>query len=91
MTDCNSILRFDEVMSMTGKGRSSIWHEIKKGVFVPPINMGPRSAGFIQSEIQALIAARALNMPEAEIKDLITTLVNKRRESASRLIAELTA
>lgn len=80
------IIRFEEAANMVGKGRSTLWHEIKEGRFIPPVSLGPRSSGFIESEVQAMIAARALGMSPAQIQDLIAKLVQRRTEYASRLL-----
>ncbi len=38
MTNCNyKIIRFEEAANMVGKGRSTLWHEIKQGKFIPPV------------------------------------------------------
>jgi len=90
MTDV-TILRLPEVLSKSGSKRSTLWQHIKEGTFVPPIKLGGRSSGFIKHEIDAVIAARALGMPEAEIKKLVKKLVERRKESASKLLQELVA
>jgi prophage regulatory protein len=87
MTNCNyKIIRFEEAANMVGKGRSTLWHEIKQGKFIPPVSLGARTSGFIESEVQAMIAARALGMSADQIKDLIAKLVQQRNEYASRLL-----
>lgn len=87
MTNPNfRITRFDEGASMVGKGRSTLWHEIKVGRFVPPISLGTRSSGFIESELQAMIAAKALAFTDDQLKDLVVKLVEQRKEYANRLL-----
>jgi len=46
-------LRLPEVVTRTGKSKSTIWAAIKDGTFPQPIKLGPRSIGFIESEIEA--------------------------------------
>jgi len=90
MTDI-TILRLPEVLIKSGSKRSTLWHQIKEGIFVPPIKLGGRSSGFIKHEIEAVIAARALGLPETEVKKLVRNLVERRKQSASKLLQELVA
>lgn len=87
MKDANyKIIRFDEAAQMVGKGRSTLWNEIKNGLFIPPVSLGPRTAGFIESEVQAMIAARALGFSSEQITALISRLIQQRNDYASRLL-----
>lgn len=85
------IVRFDEAAKMVGKGRSTLWHEIKEGRFPTPISLGSRSSGFLDSEVQAMIAARAVGFDDAQIKALISNLLEKRKERASQLLDAVAA
>lgn len=51
------ILRLPNVMKRTGDSRSSIYLKIKEGSFPKPISLGTRSVGWLESEIDAYIAA----------------------------------
>jgi prophage regulatory protein len=46
-------LRLPEVEDRTGKSKSTIWAAIKSGTFPKPIKLGPRSVGWVESEIEA--------------------------------------
>jgi len=52
------ILRRREVEARTGLGCSTIYDGIKAGTFPAPIQLGPKSVGWIQSEIDAWLATR---------------------------------
>lgn len=52
------LLRLDEVKSRTGLSRSSIYLHISNSTFPRPINLGARSVGWIESEIDAWISTR---------------------------------
>lgn len=54
----NTILRLPETIKRTGKSRSSIYLDIKSGVFPRPIKLGVRSIGFIESEVNQWIEDR---------------------------------
>lgn len=47
------ILRRKQVESRIGLSRSTIYERIKTGTFPPPISLGSRSVGWIESEIDA--------------------------------------
>lgn len=52
------ILRRPEVEARTRLGRSTIYDGIKAGTFPAPIQLGPKSVGWVESEINLWIAAR---------------------------------
>lgn len=53
-----AILRRKQVEARTGLPRSTIYDRIKAGDFHKPINLGPQSVGWVESEINDWIAAR---------------------------------
>ncbi len=54
----HTILRLPEVKARTGLSRSTIYLRIAEGKFPPPINLGERCVGWLESEIDAWIAKR---------------------------------
>lgn len=54
-----SIIRLKQVLRKTGIGRSTLYHQIKSGEFPRPIKLGSRSVGWITSEIESWITAKA--------------------------------
>ncbi|MEJ0062361.1 MAG: AlpA family transcriptional regulator [Alphaproteobacteria bacterium] len=53
-----SILRLKSVLSRTGLSRTVLYVLIKGGNFPPPIKLGKRSCGWLESEIDAWIVER---------------------------------
>lgn len=53
------VLRLPAVVKKTGRAASTIWRDVKVGRFVPPINIGVRSVGWLQHEIDVVLEARA--------------------------------
>ncbi len=53
-----AILRRPEVEARTGLGCSTIYDAIKAQTFPAPIQLGPKAVGWIESEINAWLAAR---------------------------------
>ncbi len=57
----NNVIRFlrlPDVKNRTGLSRSSIYAKVKQGIFPKYINLGPRSVGWLESEINEWIFAR---------------------------------
>ena len=52
------VLRLPEVLARTGLSRSTIYELITKRLFPHPVNLGTRSVGWIEGEINEWIAAR---------------------------------
>ena len=53
-----NILRLPAVIEKTGLSRSTIYAGIQKGTFPAPVNLGLRSVGWLESEIDAWIESR---------------------------------
>ncbi len=55
----STIERLPTVLARTGLSRSSVYAAIAQGAFPRPIKLSARAVGFLSSEIDAWIAARA--------------------------------
>lgn len=53
-----AVLRIGHVKSRTGLSRSSIYALVRRGDFPPQISLGPRSVGWLDSEIDDWISRR---------------------------------
>ena len=53
------MLRMPEIERRTGRRRSSIYNDIKRGAFPRQVKLGERASGWYESEVQAWIASRA--------------------------------
>lgn len=51
-----AILRRKEVEARTKLSRSTIYARIKNGTFPAPVPLGPKSVGWIESEIDSFLA-----------------------------------
>lgn len=47
-----TILRLPEVKKRTGLARSTIYLRLTQGIFPKPINLGPRSVGWVEQDIE---------------------------------------
>ncbi|MDR3055844.1 MAG: AlpA family transcriptional regulator [Zoogloeaceae bacterium] len=53
-----TISRLPAVKSKTGLSRSTIYLKVSNGEFPPPISLGARAVGWIESEIDAWLDAQ---------------------------------
>ena len=51
-----TILRRKQVEERTGLSRSTIYLRVKEGTFPKQVRLGPRTVGWVESEINALLA-----------------------------------
>jgi prophage regulatory protein len=80
------ILRLPAVLERTGKTRSPLYADIQAGLFVKPIKLGARAAGWPESEVSRFIEARIAGASDAYLRDLVKRLHDKRFEVANRRI-----
>jgi prophage regulatory protein len=58
MEDTTRLLRRRQVEALTGLKRSTIYQRLAEGTFPKQIHLGPRSVGWLASEVNAWIAER---------------------------------
>jgi prophage regulatory protein len=68
------ILRIERVIERYGKTRSPIYADIQAGLFVRPVKLGERAAGWPEKELDALIAARVAGATTDQIRRLVEQL-----------------
>ena len=76
------LIRRPEVIQLTGLSKSSLYNRINDGLFIPPISLGLRSVAFVSTEVDAVIHAMIEEQPPAEIKALVSKLIQQRKKSA---------
>lgn len=52
------VIRLPEVIKITGLSRSTIYTHINYGLFPKNINLGARSVGWLESEVDAWLQSR---------------------------------
>ena len=72
------ILRVKQIKAQTGLPNSTVYYHISEGLFPRPIKLGERMSGWLESEVNAIMAARIAGKSEAEIKTLVQSLENSR-------------
>ena len=70
-----NIIRLFEVAKRFGLAKSSTHDRILQGLIPPPISLGGRAKGYVESEIDAVLKAMIAGKTEAEIKTLVLELV----------------
>lgn len=56
-----TILRRKQVEARTGLSRSTIYLRIQEGTFPKPLNLGVRSVGWVESEIDEWLITKLIN------------------------------
>lgn len=75
--------RRPEVLSTVGKGNTSLYGDIKNGLFPPPVKISERSSAWPSSEVRAINAARIAGKSNEEIKALVAAIVKQREQAMS--------
>ena len=52
------VLRRDQVLARVGISRSTLYEWVKTGAFPPPVRLGARARGWIESELDEWLATR---------------------------------
>jgi prophage regulatory protein len=77
-----NIQRRRQVEARTGLSRSTLYLYISQGLFPKPINLGLRSIGWPDYEIDAMNAARIAGKSDEEIRALVVKLIAARKTIA---------
>lgn len=72
------LLKGKEAMHLCGIARTTQWRQIQDGLHPPPVRAGSRAVRFIESEIQALIEARARGVTDDELRRIVADMVQNR-------------
>ncbi len=77
------VLRPTAVIGLTGDSRSALYARAKAGLWTRPIKIngaGTRAAGWPETEVAALQAARIAGKSHDEVRALVRTLEAQRQE-----------
>jgi prophage regulatory protein len=75
-----TIWRLPSVRAEYGKGRTSIYEDIHRGLMTKPVRLGARAVGWPADEVKKITAARVAGKDESEIRSLVTKLEDARKE-----------
>ena len=71
-------IRQPAVTAMTGLSRSVLYAHVQRGLFTPPIHLGPQTAVWPRHEINAINAARLASKSEDEIREVVKAMIADR-------------
>ncbi|RUO79099.1 helix-turn-helix transcriptional regulator [Pseudidiomarina taiwanensis] len=72
------IVRFPEVIKITGWSKSTIYNRLKVGLFPKPVSLGARSVGFVESELQEYMHAVIAGLSDDELRQVARSLSAQR-------------
>lgn len=81
-----SVSRRAGVERRSGFRRSALYAAIKQGLWPQPIKIGARASAWVDSETDAVLAARIAGRSDDEIRDLVKKLEAQRKSIASRML-----
>ncbi len=76
------INRRREVLARFGISNTFFHNLIKQGLMPPPIPLGARSVGWLQHELDAVLAAKVAGKDDKNIRALVGHLVDQRKKAA---------
>jgi prophage regulatory protein len=86
--DSNTHLqRFPEFSARLGHCRSQIYNLIRNGLLMPPIRLSVRAVAWPSYETERYIAAVVRGASDAELRELVASLVAARTTSSSEASA----
>lgn len=62
----NTILRLPQVKARTGLSRSTIYARVREGKLAPPVPLGPRAIGWLESDVARYIESCVASRPACE-------------------------
>ncbi|ALB94503.1 helix-turn-helix transcriptional regulator [Burkholderia pseudomallei] len=74
------LLRRPVVLDRCGGSKTKLYADIATGLMPSSIKLGARSVGWVESEIDAVLAARVAGQTDVEIRALVSRLQAARRQ-----------
>lgn len=75
MTDILRLDRLPAVLEQRGDGRSSLYLDIQRGTWTPPVHMG-RASAWPHHEVQLLVRARVAGASDDQLRSVVRTLLS---------------
>lgn len=74
------MIRLSDVLQMTGWGRSTHYNRINDGLFIKPVSLGARAAGYPLNEVEQILSYMIAGKTQDEIRQLVSHLENNRQK-----------
>lgn len=78
MSPNRSLIKLESTAKKSAMGTSTVWRDVSRRTFVPPIRISSRSVAWIEVEVDALLAAKALisrSGATVDIADFVSALI----------------
>ncbi|WP_283392088.1 helix-turn-helix transcriptional regulator [Photobacterium phosphoreum] len=72
------LLRLPQVLNLIKLSRATLYKQVKEGTLPSQIHLGANSVAWLSHEIESVLAARICGYTEAELKELVLTIIAKR-------------
>ena len=73
------IVKQPSLLKQFSFSKSTLFSQIKQGLMPKPIPLGDRAVGYLQHELDAVLSARIAGKSNEKIKELVNSLVTKRK------------
>lgn len=73
-----NIMRLNTLLETYGVSRAFIYMQIANGLFPSQVSIGPRSVGWLQSEVECVMLARVNGYSNDKIAKLVSHLKSER-------------
>lgn len=83
------VIRKPEIKSLTGLSPTGQFEQIRDGLLPKYINLGARSVGLFEHEVETIVMARSIGKSDNEIREIVKALIKQRTESANDLLKYL--
>jgi prophage regulatory protein len=80
------VIRKPEAICLAGLSRTSLYEQSRKGLFPKPISLGERAVGYLEHEVQTVIAARSVGKTDQELREIVKSLMKQREQSIHALL-----
>lgn len=80
MNNFPRIIRRPEVLNKMGWSKSTLYNRLNNGLFPPPISLGARSVGFVESDCDKAVQAMIAGYSEQQLKALVQKIVSQRKK-----------
>jgi len=73
-------VRRSEILNRLGVSNSTLFNRINDGSFIPSVKLGGRATGWIEYEVDTVLAAMAAGKSGTELRKVVTGLVHARQD-----------
>ncbi|GAB5380488.1 MAG: hypothetical protein Alis3KO_26280 [Aliiglaciecola sp.] len=85
------IIKLYDVMSLSNLSKTCIYRRVQNQLMPPPFSLGGRAVGYFEHEITGVLSAMAAGFSDKEIKSLVVSLIEKRKEAANAFVSSVAA